>query len=78
MNAPALEGFLARLYTDAGLLAAFLRSPEDVARAAGLDEGSVQAISAIDREALAMAAASYAEKRALYSKKKRAPWRRPV
>jgi hypothetical protein len=64
MNAPALEAFLARLYSDAGLLSDFMRRPAEVARAAGLDSPEVDALLAIDREGLSMAAASYAGKRA--------------
>jgi hypothetical protein len=64
MNSSALETFLARLYSDAGLLSDFMRRPEEVARAAGLEAAEVGALLAIDREGLSMAAASYARKRA--------------
>jgi hypothetical protein len=63
MSAP-LEGFLARLYTDARLRRRFLADPAAVARAARLDEPSVQALVDIDREGLELAAESFARKRA--------------
>ncbi len=74
MNAAALEAFLARLYTDAALLAEFMRNPESIARGAGLDEQGVRAMLSIDREGLAMAAGSYAKKRAGHSAKRARPW----
>ena len=59
----ALERFLARLYTDARLRRRFLANPRDVARAARLDEQSVEALARIDRVGLELAADSFARKR---------------
>jgi hypothetical protein len=64
MSSPRLEEFLARLYTDASSLAAFMRTPAETARAAGLDEADVSAMVAADHVGLVMAAASYRAKRA--------------
>ena len=63
MSSPAFEAFLARLYTDEALLAAFLREPGETARGAGLDAASVAALCAIDRDGLTMAARSFRAKR---------------
>jgi len=70
MSAAALEAFLARLYTDAALRARFLTAPGAVARDAGLDPAQVQAMEAIDRVGLALAAESYARKRDAHSRSK--------
>jgi len=75
VNAAALEAFLARLYTEAALLSEFMRDPESIARGAGLDEQGIRAMLAIDREGLAMAAGSYAEKRAGHVAKRTRTWR---
>ena len=64
MSRPAFEAFLARLYVDAAFRAAFLADQTGVARAAGLDEGEVAALGAIDRQGLVLAANSFAYKRA--------------
>jgi hypothetical protein len=64
MNSPALEAFLARLYTDAALLERFLSAPGCEAQRAGLDEHAAVALENIDKAGLRMAAASYARKRA--------------
>ncbi len=72
MSAPALEAFLARLYTDAVLRSAFLRAPENVAREAGLCEETVRALTRIDGEGLVLAAESFAHKRAAHAGKDRA------
>jgi hypothetical protein len=61
---PAFEAFLARLYVDAAFREAFLAEPERAARAAGLSADQVAALVDIDREGLALAAASFAHKRA--------------
>jgi hypothetical protein len=47
-----MEVFLARLYTDEALGGAFLATPADIARRAGLDEDAVQALLLIDRDGL--------------------------
>ena len=64
MSSPAFEAFLARLYTDEALLAAFLREPEETARAAGLDAAAIAALQTVDRDGLLMAARSFRAKRA--------------
>lgn len=64
MSRPAFEAFLARLYVDAELRAAFLADPAGVARAAALTEEEVAALAAIDRHGLVLAANSFAHKRA--------------
>ncbi len=61
---PGFEAFLARLYVDADLREAFLVDPERVARAAALPADEIAALVAIDREGLALAATSFAHKRA--------------
>jgi hypothetical protein len=63
MSSPRIEASLARLYTDDGALAAFLRSPVETARAFGLDDGDAAALAAVDRDGMIMAAASYRAKR---------------
>lgn len=63
MSAEKLEGFLARLYTDAGFREAFLEDPAESARAAGLDAEDCEGLALIDRDGLEMAAHSYAHKR---------------
>lgn len=68
MSAVALEVVLARLYTDPQLRAAFLASPEQVARDAGLCAADVAALQNIDRAGLMMAADSYAWKRRQHRK----------
>jgi hypothetical protein len=64
MSSPALEAFLARLYTDEAALQTFLQTPDETARAAGLDAEAVAALRMIDRTGLAMAARSFRAKRA--------------
>ena len=61
---PGFEAFLARLYVDAEFRDAFLADAERVARAAALPADEVAALVAIDREGLALAATSFAHKRA--------------
>lgn len=63
MSSPALEAFLARLYTDEPALARFLQAPSETARAAGLDDAEVSALANADHIGLVMAAASYRAKR---------------
>lgn len=64
MSSPALEAFLARLYTDEALLRSFLQSPDEIAGAAGLDSDAIAALREIDPDGLVMAARSYRAKRA--------------
>lgn len=63
MSSPALEGFLARLYTDEATLAEFLRRPAETARAAGLSDAEVLALEGADHVGLVMAARSCHAKR---------------
>lgn len=64
MSSPAIEAFLARLYTDEALLRSFLQSPDETARSAGLDDEAIAALHDIDPDGLVMAARSYRAKRA--------------
>ncbi|MDN2697698.1 hypothetical protein O0882_15350 [Janthinobacterium sp. SUN073] len=64
MSSPALEIFLARLYTDEALRAAFLLEPRAQALQHGLSPQEAEAMAAMDRVGLQMAAASYRSKRA--------------
>jgi hypothetical protein len=64
MSSPALESFLAKLYTDDRARARFLEDMRGEAERAGLSEADAAALSEIDRTGLQMAAASYAHKRA--------------
>ena len=64
MSSPAFEEFLARLYTDEAALSAFLSTPTETARAAGLDHAEISALAGIDQSGLVMAAASFRAKRA--------------
>jgi hypothetical protein len=57
------EAFLAKIYVDADYRARFLADPRGVARVAGLSEEECDALVAIDRKGLEMAATSYARKR---------------
>jgi hypothetical protein len=78
MSSPALETFLARLYTDAALRSRFLRQPVQEARRAGLSHEDALALCGIDRVGLQMAAHSYACKRAGRMRSYRvARWSRP-
>ena len=64
MSSPALEAYLARLYTDDALRHAFLLAPRAQALLHGLSAREADAMAAIDRVGLQMAAASYRAKRA--------------
>jgi hypothetical protein len=63
MSSPAIEAFLARLYTDCELRTRFLQSPAATAKDFGLAEGDIRAIATIDRDGLMLAAQSYERKR---------------
>jgi hypothetical protein len=63
MNDPKLEKFLASLYVDATLRARFLTAPREEARRAGLSPAQCEALVAIDRVGLEMAARSFERKR---------------
>ena len=63
MTGPRFEIVLAQLYTDDAFRARFLAAPEQVAFSEGLTSDEAQALAAIDREGLELAAASFARKR---------------
>src|SRR4051794_26869565 len=63
VSSPALETFLAKLYTDEEARVRFLADMRGEAARAGLSEAEVLALAHIDRIGLQMAAASYAHKR---------------
>jgi hypothetical protein len=77
MSSVALEGFLARLYTDAAARARFMADPEGEARQAGLSAAECAAMARCDRVGLAMAAESFGHKRARHGRR-RLPWHRRV
>jgi uncharacterized protein len=58
-----LEGFLARVYTDAALRDTFLDSPVAVMMGAGFALDEAQPFAAVDRAGIRLAAASFAHKR---------------
>ena len=59
----SVEAFLARLYCDSALRKAFLERPVETARVAGLSPEEAAALEHIDRDGLALAAASFEGKR---------------
>jgi len=63
VNDSKLEKFLASLYVDAKLRARFLNAPREEAARAGLNTGQCDALAAIDRVGLEMAARSFERKR---------------
>ena len=63
MSSAALEAYLARLYTDDALHAAFLLEPRTQALLHGLSQQQAKAMAAMDLIGLQMAAASYRAKR---------------
>jgi hypothetical protein len=70
MSAVALEALLARLYTDANARREFLADPRGMARSCGVAEADLDAIAAIDRVGLELAAESYSLKRASHAAKR--------
>ena len=71
----AFEAFLARIYTDAGARSRFLEDPRGEAGRAGLDLREQEALAAVDRVGLKMAARSFAAKREATAPRRRAWWR---
>ncbi len=69
MTGPQFEIVLARLYTDDAFRTRFLAAPERVALSEGLTPAEAQALAAIDREGLELAAESFAKKRSSHSEK---------
>ncbi|HEV8268390.1 MAG TPA: hypothetical protein VGR00_09165 [Thermoanaerobaculia bacterium] len=78
MSARRLEELLARLYTDPGLLEAFVSDRRRTAAAAGLSAAEIPLLEAMDITELRLAATSFAAKRArVHRKAPRKPaWRR--
>ena len=72
MTGPGFEIMLARLYTDVAFRARFLAAPKQVALSEGLTPAEAEAIAAIDRDGLELAAESFEIKR---SGKRRKPSR---
>jgi hypothetical protein len=70
----AFEAFLARIYTDVGTRARFLEDPRGEAGRAGLDPREQDALAAVDRVGLEMAAWSFAAKRAAAKPRRRGWW----
>jgi hypothetical protein len=60
---PAFETYLARIYTDREERARFLADPRARAEALGLSSAECDALAAIDRDGLALAADSFERKR---------------
>ena len=63
MTTPRFEQFLARLYVDEDVRRRFASDPRGTAMSAGLDSVEIEALAAIDRTGLELAAHSYAHKR---------------
>ncbi len=63
MNDQKMERFLASLYVDSEARARFLDAPREEAARAGLNPAQCDALAAIDRVGLEMAAHSFARKR---------------
>jgi len=60
---PRFEGFLARIYVDAEARHRFLADPHGEATRAGLTREESEALAAIDRTGLELAARSFERKR---------------
>ena len=67
MSSPSLEAFLARLYTDEAVLAAFLADPAPLLARSSLSEAERAALLGIDRTGLILAARSFRAKRARHA-----------
>jgi len=76
MSSPALEAFLARLYTDAVARARFNADPAGEAARAGLSAAECAAMVRCDRTGLEMAAESFGRKRAQHQRHRRPLYRR--
>lgn len=79
MSSPALEAYLAVLYTDDAKRDAFLQAPQAQSVLHGLTPQEADAMAAIDRIGLQMAAASFQHKRAAHgarAKPRQGWWRR--
>jgi len=72
---PRFEGFLARIYVDAEARHRFLADPHGEATGAGLTREESEALAAIDRTGLELAAVSFQRKREAKAPARRASWR---
>lgn len=70
----AFEAFLARIYVDDEARRRFLAEPREEAARAGLDASEQEALTAVDRVGLELAARSFARKRAAASRPRRRWW----
>ena len=70
----AFEAFLARIYVDDEARRRFLADPRQEAARAGLAEAEQEALAAIDRVGLELAARSFARKRAVATRRRRRGW----
>jgi hypothetical protein len=70
----AFEAFLARIYVEAEARARFLADPRGEAARAGLDAAEEEALAAIDRVGLRLAADSFARKRSASTPRPRGWW----
>lgn len=71
MSSPALELFLARLYTEPILRRQFVLNMAAATTGAGLSAGELEALAMIDHAGLTMAADCYSHKRSQYKMKRR-------
>jgi hypothetical protein len=69
----AVEAFLARIYVDDEARRRFLAEPRQEAARAGLDEAEQEALTAVDRVGLELAARCFSRKRAEASRRGRRP-----
>jgi hypothetical protein len=72
---PGFETFLARIYVDAEARRRFLADPHGEAVRAGLPREEAEALAAIDRAGLELAARSFRRKREAKAPARRSPWR---
>jgi hypothetical protein len=72
MSSPALEAFLARLYTEDAMLAGFLADPSPILARSGLSETERAVLREIDRSGLVLAARSFRAKRAQHAQASKA------
>lgn len=70
----AFEAFLARIYVDDEARRRFLAEPREEAARAGLDASEQEALTAVDRVGLELAARSFARKRTAASRPRRRWW----
>jgi hypothetical protein len=63
MSTPEFEAFVARLYTDSVFRGRFLSDRRGTAVTAGLTEGQIASVIAVDAEGLVLAAKGFEKKR---------------